>query len=141
MNKLKYPLLVLACSCLIFSCEREGGGGQSKKKESYQVDHSDPAKVLQAVFDVAGGAEASVLGQLCDPMGQNDQDTRRICDLAGGFAPDDEFVLYFRNGKLNGDAMIDGKVAMVPFLFGPDGDREESMKMVQRDDKWYLSAF
>ena len=139
MNKLKYLLLLFACTTLVFSCDREGG--QSGKKETYQVDHSDPTKVLQAVFDVAGGAEASVLGQLCDPMGQNDGDTRRICDLAGGFEPNDEFVLYFRNGKLNGDALIDGTLATVPFLFGPDGDREESMKMVQRDGKWYLSAF
>lgn len=141
MNKLKYPLFFLACLLFVFSCERADGGGKAEKKESYKVDHSDPAKVLQAVFDVAKGADASVLGQLCDPMGQNDSDTRRICDLAGGFEPNDEFVLYFRNAKLNGGAMTDGKVAHVPFLFGPDGDREESMKMVLRDNKWYLSAF
>jgi hypothetical protein len=139
MKNLKSTLLLLALATVLHACNREGGSVENKTV--YEVDHSDPVKVLQAVFDVAKGADAAVLGELCDPLGKNDGDTRRICDLSSGFESNDEFVLYFRNARINGEAVVDGTLASVPFLFGPDGDREESMELVQRDGKWYLSAF
>ncbi len=105
-------------------------------------DQSDPSQVVSVLFEVARGTvPATVLSQLCDPTGESDMDTRRICDNANGFDPEGEFAMFFRRGKLNGSAVIDGDNASVPFLFGPDGDEAEMMDLVKKDGKWYLSAF
>jgi hypothetical protein len=140
MKHFQFILPLIASALLLFSCNEEGSGSVENKTK-YKVDHSDPAMVLQAVFDVAKGADPNVLAGLCDPEGQNDNDTRRICDLADGFAANDEFVLYFAHAKLNGPPLVEGTLASVPFLFGPNGDREEVMEMVERDGKWYLKSF
>ena len=134
-----YISLLFTCLFGLMSCEK--GQGKVENKTTYQVDHSDPSKVLQAVFDVAAGADAAILGNLCDPKGQNDGDTRRICDLAGGFDQEDEFVHYFQHAKLKGEARTENGMAYVPFLFGPQGDRDEEMELIERDGKWYLMRF
>ena len=106
------------------------------------LDQSDPSQVVSTIFEVARGTvPPTVLAQLCDPGGENDLDTRRICDNARGFEPEGEFAMFFRRGKVNGPAVINGDVATVPFLFGPDGDEAELMDLVKKDGKWYLSAF
>ncbi len=106
------------------------------------LDQTDPAQVVATIFEVASGRSApQVLAQLCDPLAQNDNDTRRICDNATGFDPEGEFGMFFKTGKLNGPPQIEGDVALVPFLFGPTGDEAENMELVRRDGKWYLSQF
>ena len=42
-----------------------------------------------------------------------------------------------------GDPQIspDGNTADVPFLFGPDGDQEETMVLIRRNGRWYLLQF
>jgi hypothetical protein len=106
------------------------------------LDPSDPVQVVAAIFAVAGGhLGAAVLGKLCDPLGHNDIDTRRICDYAAGFDPDGEFPMFFKAGRLNGAAFVEGDRAWVPFLFGPDGDRPDTMQLVRRDGNWYLLEF
>jgi hypothetical protein len=52
-------------------------------------------------------------------------------------------VEFFATGKITGDASIspDGTEAEEPFLFGPDEDREETMKLINRDGQWYLFGF
>jgi hypothetical protein len=67
--------------------------------------------------------------------GENDDDTQAICDLATDETQRESFVEFFATGKITGDASIspDGAEAEVPFLFGPDADREETMKLINRD--------
>lgn len=112
------------------------GGGKAAV-----VDHADPAKVTKAIFDAAAAGDASQLKGLCDPAGKNDGDTRRICELTKEHEKWSEFVDYFKKGKLVGDATVTGDKAAVSILFGPDGTKPETMKLVQRDGKWYLSSF
>lgn len=130
---------LLPIACLILLCCT--GCGNRNAESGYDLDQSDPMAVVQAIFDVAGGASAAVLGKLCDPKGENDQDTRRICDQATADALDDEFIQYFRNGKIDGEALLQGEKASVPFLFGPRGDKSDTMEMIRRDGKWYLYQF
>ena len=110
--------------------------------EAVQADLSTPEGTLKAVFEAARTGDFTGLAFLCDPLGENNLDTRRICDLAeaadGFFRA--SFVEYFRSGKLNGEAVIsvDGNTAEVPFLFGPNGDQEETMRLIKRNGKWYL---
>lgn len=105
------------------------------------VDMEDPASVLQAVFDAARTEDFSLLGGLCDPLGQNDGDTALICAITADHPDRDSFVAYFAKGTIAAEALIQGDRAEVPFLFGPEGDQEETMVLVQRDGKWYLAEF
>ncbi len=105
------------------------------------VDFSDPVSVLQAVFTAAQTEDFSVLPSLCDPRGKSDEDTTFICAITADHPDKDSFVEYFAQAKIAGDAVIDGNRAEIPFLFGPDGDREETMGLAQRDGKWYLADF
>lgn len=129
MQKMTMMFAVLALAFGMSAC---GGGGG---------DQSTPSGTVQILFDAASSKDFAALGNLCDPKGENDGDTRSICALATDDADAEEFVEYFSKGKISGDAVIEGNKAEVPFLFGPDGKREETMRLVQRDGKWYLSAF
>lgn len=104
---------------------------------------TSPESVVQAVFDAAISGDFGSLKEICDPLGENDGDTQMICDLAADDTNREEFVQYFATGKINGEVKIspDGSEAEVPFLFGPDGDREETMVLINRDGRWYLFGF
>ena len=104
-----------------------------------EVDQSTPEKVVEAVFNAAKSGDIDHLKGLCDPKGENDGDTKRICELTEADAA--EFIEYFKNGKVNGKAVIEGDMATVPILFGPERKTEESMKVIKRGDKWYLYSF
>ncbi|RME82399.1 MAG: hypothetical protein D6775_11015 [Caldilineae bacterium] len=105
-----------------------------------QADLSTPEGTLEAVFEAARTGDFTALAVLCDPLRENDRDTQRICDLTADDPLRASFVEYFSSGKLNGEAVIsaDGNTAEVPFLFGPNGDQEETMRLIKRNGKWYL---
>lgn len=105
------------------------------------VDFSDPAAVVQAVFDAAASQDFSVLSSLCDPMGENDEDTAMVCAITADHASRDSFVEYFSKGKLVSEGEIHAGRYEVPFLVGPNGDQAETMILIQRDGKWYLFDF
>jgi len=106
------------------------------------VDFSKPEAVLGAVFQAASGGAFGLLASLCDPMKENDGDTQRICDVANA-APggQEEFSKWFKTGKITGEPTFDGDQAQIPFSFGPDGSKTETMNLIRRDGKWYLSSF
>ena len=99
--------------------------------------------MVQVVFDAAKSDDFASLEDLCDPLGENDEDTQMIYDIAADDTNREEFVQAFASGEVNGIAEIsaDGTEAVVPFLRGPDGDTEETMKLVNRDGQWYLHSF
>jgi hypothetical protein len=109
--------------------------------EAQSVDFTDPASVLEAVFTAAQTEDFAVLSGLCDPQGENDDDTALICAITAGHPDKDSFVQYFALAKIAGEAAVEGDRAEVPFLFGPEGDQEETMGLILRDGKWYLSGF
>ena len=98
---------------------------------------------MQVIFEAAKSGDFAPLKELCDPLGENDSDTQMICNLATDETNREEFVEYFATGKISGEARIsrNGAEAEVPFLFGPDGDNEETMNLINRDGQWYLSSF
>jgi hypothetical protein len=105
------------------------------------VDQSDPAKVVEALFDAARSGRWAQLGGLCDPRGENDGDTRRVCALAQDGADRAEFQQFFRHGRVSGAVAIQGDRARVPILFGPDGSRNETVTLIRRGSLWYLLGF
>ncbi|MBE9028663.1 hypothetical protein IQ266_02680 [filamentous cyanobacterium LEGE 11480] len=107
------------------------------------VANSQPKSVVQAIADAATTKEFEALGGLCDPQKQNDGDTQQICDVATDAKNREKFVKFFGNMSLQGEAKIseDGNTAMVEILFGPEGDKAETINLIKRDGKWYLSSF
>jgi hypothetical protein len=104
-------------------------------------DQSDPVVVLAEVFAAARSGEVSGLAHLCAPGGDADRDVLRICGLATDETGLEEFSTFFRAGQISGEPTIEGERAAVPFLFGPDGTRPETMNLVQREGLWYLQSF
>jgi tetratricopeptide (TPR) repeat protein len=102
-----------------------------------------PESVVQTLFDAAKSGDFAALAALCDPLGENDSDTQMICDLATDDANREMFVEYFATGTIAGDAQVSpqGDRAIVSFLYGPNGDREAEMKLINRDGTWYLLGF
>lgn len=105
------------------------------------VDHRSPVKVTRAVFRAARTKNAQLIRRLCDPKGQNDGDTRRLCTVKLGTRGWQQFLKYFAKGRVTGKAIIRGSRAKVPFSFGPRGKRTETMNLVRRGRFWYLFSF
>ncbi len=108
---------------------------------SASLDQSSPEGVVNAVFHAAKSGDATHLSQLCDPRGDNDGDTRRICKLTNDGEDWKRFVEYFADGSVGTDVRTAGSRAVVPFKFGPGGTKSEEMKVIEVDGKWYLSSF
>lgn len=115
--------------------------GEEPMASADSVDYTNPESVLQAVFSAAATGDFTNLAGLCDPLGENDGDTALICEVTADHEMAGEFEAYFRNGRIDGDLLIDGDYAELPFLFGPDGDEPETMNFILRDGKWYLFDF
>jgi len=113
----------------------------SQSKE-FILTSKTPANVVKAIFYAAKTQEFQTLSELCDPEGKGDGDTRMICDLAYSDEERENFVKFFKNGKISGSTIqTDGGGASVPILYGPNGEKEETMNLIKRDGKWYLSSF
>ncbi len=111
---------------------------------SIDLQLTPPELFMNAIFLSAQQEDYSILSKLCHPDVDNDSDTQAICDMeTTDPAVQVEFANYFKKGKLTGMAHFskDGTQAEVPFLFGPDGDQEETMKFILYNDKWYLYSF
>ena len=124
--------------CLAMSVLWPGSASADKRP---LIDHTDPVKVTEEIFRAARDRDATGLPGLCDPKGENDGDTKRVCGARPGAKKWDEFVKWFSTGKVKGPAETKGDRARVAFSFGPDGKRTEEMILILRDGKWYLFSF
>jgi serine/threonine-protein kinase len=104
------------------------------------VDYSDPASVTASIFEAARTGHTGHLSGLCDPLGENDGDTRRICEMTTDSDDWREFQLTFQGARVLGQRVGPAR-AEVEFSFGPAGSRTETMNLVRRGDRWYLASF
>ncbi len=70
-----------------------------------------------------------------------DGDVEALCGLTREAEGWSEFVAWFSAGEVGEPIEIEGDRARVPFRFGPDGDRSETMELVRQGGRWYLSGF
>lgn len=133
--------------------------GQNKK--TYEIDFTNPESVVNAIFYAAQTKDFAIMQLLCDPYGQGDGDTKKLCAISQiakqTESHDDsenaknklsEFVKIFEQGQVNGQVtneMFKGvQYAKVPFFFHyPDKESQinETMQLVKRHGNWYLSSF
>ena len=105
------------------------------------ADQSDPAKVVEFIFAAAASGKSDGLSALCDPAGGGDGDVKDLCGVKAGDPMWERFVKSFAKGKVDGAAKIEGDTAAVSILFGPRGDKKETMNLKKIDGKWYLDGF
>ncbi|MFK8044857.1 MAG: hypothetical protein AB8B72_05140 [Crocinitomicaceae bacterium] len=103
---------------------------------------NSPKWLLKQVFKAAKSGDFSILSKLCDPIGELDTETQRLCDVENTPpAAQKDFVKYFENGKISSDAMINGDSATVQILFGYENNASALINFVKRDGTWYMSSF
>lgn len=127
--------LILMAGLLNSGCQN------SESSPKRVIDQTTPDGALQLVFETVQKEKYEALASFCDPKGENDKDTRKICESGLTEEGRVEVFRYFARAKVNGEPEIKEDRAKVPFLYGPDGETEEEMYLVQRDGKWYLLKF
>jgi|GEM_PF-1609953 len=103
----------------------------------------DPASVMNYIFESSIAGDFSNFRNLGDPYGENDGDVDNICYAEMMTKTQQkEFFKVFVNGRVMGEAQINGDQAVVEFAFGEfSGNRLEQMNMVNRNGYWYLSSY
>ena len=107
------------------------------------ADQSTPQNLAECIFKAAQSGDLSQLKNICDISSEADKDSKEICGIINA---DDEskesFKIYYSNGKVDGDPVIESDKASVNIKLSMD---ESSMifvrkvfKMVKKDDKWFL---
>ncbi|MBJ6369469.1 hypothetical protein [Snuella sedimenti] len=101
-----------------------------------------PEGVVNYIFQSAKSKDFSKLRNLCDPYGENDADTRRICLVE--MQPTEmqnRFVESFENGRIMGNPKIENETAEIEIAFGQYSDKLEKIKLIKRMDKWYIGSY
>jgi hypothetical protein len=105
------------------------------------LDASSPKALAESIFAIAKSGDLASLSSVADPK-DSDGDSKQVANVAQ--APADKqanFREHFGPGSVSGEVKVEGDMAEVPILFGPDGKRPETFKMVKRDGRWYLQSF
>jgi hypothetical protein len=130
--------------------------------QGYTVNFESPTSVVKAIFYAAKSGEFEVLSTLCDPV-ESDGDVQGLCKLGFGLTEfeknklaeqgkteqemKEEIKKVFGNGEIIGSTRFEtndfGTFALVDFYFYPRGNEKvkETMNLIQRGNKWYLSSF
>jgi hypothetical protein len=105
------------------------------------LDASSPRALAESIFAIAKGGDLSLLPPIADPV-DPDGDTKDIAEIAKAPAERQaEFRRFFGPGRVTGEPKVEGDRAEVPILFGPNGDKPETFRMVRRDGRWHLQSF
>lgn len=102
------------------------------------IDQSSPEALAKSIFRAAKtGIYSGMKGVVAEVA---DEEVREIANVATA-APEFQqmFHKHFGKGKVAGEVMTKDDQAMVPILFGPDGDKKETLGMVRKDGRWFFS--
>jgi hypothetical protein len=123
--------------------------GEKLKNEIAQMEYTktfdfqkDPVNLMKYIFESAKKGDFSNFRHLCDPYGENDRDVSRICNIE--MLPEkmkQVFKISFENGRIIGEAKIEGDRAKIEFTYGISTNMLEEMGLVRRNGLWYLSGF
>ena len=114
--------------------------------------NESPEKVMLTIFNIAKSKDFKLLKGLLPPEGKGncDGDCKALCNpgneamkekLGHNYITTEEFIKYFANAKIIGEAEIKGNLAKVKFTFGENNQLDEEMNMQLIEGKWYLESF
>ncbi len=103
--------------------------------------NSTPEKVIETIQNAVKNQDFSALSNLCNDAVKSDRDAKQLCGLATDEKDRASFTEYFSTLKMDGTPTITGDKAEVNILFGKDGAKKETFKMLKIDGKWYLESF
>lgn len=122
--------------------------GEKLKNEIAQLEYlktfdfqKDPESVMKYIFESAKKGDFKNFRNLCDPYGENDRDVNSICYAE--MLPKkgkQELEEMFKNGRIIGKPVIKEKTAEIEFAYGLSSNKLEKMKMIKRNNLWYLSG-
>ncbi len=123
--------------------------GEKVRNEIAQLEYlktfdfqKDPTSVMKYIFESAKKGDFTDFRNLCDPYGENDSDVNQICYVEMMTKKQQaNLKSQFENGRIIGEAKINGDKAEVEFAFGPSSNRLEKMGMVKRNGLWYIAGF
>lgn len=162
-NKLLVVICVFIC-CTFFvvvgdSCtgnsttQKTDNGNSTTQKTSNGIStaqktdiHLTPENLVNSMFKAISEKDYAVLRDLCDPLGENDGDSRKICGMEYlEETEQNEMIEYFGKASINGSTTyetVDGdSYAHVPIIFGPNRDLKETIELVNRKGKWFFSSY
>jgi hypothetical protein len=119
---------------------RRAGGGDSGGSRPFAIDQSSPRSIVEGIFEAARKGEFAALAAILAPVGA-DGDARDIAGMATA-DPDHQaqFRAWFSTGKISGEVEEAEDSTLVSILFGPDGTKPETLRLVRVDGKWYLES-
>lgn len=114
--------------------------------------NSNPVSVMNTIVNAAKTGEVGVLHFLIPPYGEGevDGDCKALCnpgnesmrdELGGNYITLEQFRSAFAKCKIVGTPEISGDQASVNFVFGPNLEYSETMKMQRINGKWYLGSY
>jgi hypothetical protein len=105
-----------------------------------KLNHGSPRGLAMSIFAIAKHGNLEALAGVADPV-EADGDAKQVANVGKASAGEQaEFKSVFGTGSVTGEK-TEGDQAEVEILFGPDGKKKETLKLVKRDGKWYLKDF
>jgi hypothetical protein len=159
---MKKTILTISTIAFLASCNNGGNPNNSiptsennpnqssEQSTGVRDPNASPESVMNTIFNAAKTGEVGVLKFLLPPNGECDGDCKAICnpgnesmreELGNNYVELSRFKLGFANGEIIGDPEINGDRASVNFVFGPNKEDNETMKMQRIEGKWYLQSF
>ena len=106
------------------------------------LNQSTPRNTVEEIFRCARTGDYSQIHLLCDPLGRGDGDTKELCSInLQSQAQKIEFRNFFKLAYTIDQKIIKERGAEVNFKFGPRAQKNETMRLIKRNGKWYLNSF
>ena len=105
-------------------------------------NQNSPINTVEEIFRCARTGDFSQIHLLCDPLGKGDGDTKELCNIKlQDHTTKVMFRQLFKLAYSLDEEIIEKQGAKVNFRFGPKAQQQETMHLVKRNGKWYLSSF
>jgi len=100
-----------------------------------------PKKVVEQLILAAKNEDFSKLQYLLDPYGEFDEDVFQVCYSYINEEGKQEFVETFENARIMNEYEYGPDKAGIEIAFGSSSNKLETLKLIRRMDRWYLSSF
>jgi hypothetical protein len=107
------------------------------------ADQSTPKALAETIFNAARNGDLRQLKNICDIPSEADKDSKEICEIINADDGSKEsFKIYYSNGKVDGEPVINGDKASVNIKLSPSESSvifvRKVFNMSKKDGKWFL---